>query len=114
MKSIFPTFEQINNGSRSFSYQYYRNVKGQRVLSEKQQQGVLIIDLDIIALRIEVKINRTKTKKKRLSFTYSIFGKQSKEVFPYTEQGWNDCIFAIKNDLQKCRKSIERIMNEGA
>lgn len=113
MRSIFPTFEQIDNGSRSFSIPYYRSRNGQKVLSEKQAQGVLLANIDILRMRIVVQINRTKTKKKRLSFTYSIFGRQGEKVFPYTEQGWNDCIFAIKNDLQAYRKSIETIMNEG-
>jgi hypothetical protein len=112
-KSIFPTFEEIDNGTKSFSIHYYRTVNGKKVRSEKMTQYVLLADIDALRLIDSITIVRNKNKK-RLYFEFTVFGKtKSLKKYPYTEQGWQLCIADLKKELQKYRKSIERIMNEG-
>lgn len=111
-KSIFPTFNEVDNGVKSFTEHYYRSVNGKKVRSERLTQKVLVVDLETLKIIDDISIVRNK-RKKRLYFTYKVFGRQCEKKFPYSEQGWQDCIYEIKKELQRYRKSIERIMNEG-
>lgn len=111
-KSIFPTFEQIQQGKRVYTRTYYRSVKGEKRISEQLKQRVLIIHSSALLCNLEVYIKRS-THKKPLGFTFEVFNDGADTpLFEYSEQGWNDCIACIKNILLEYRKHIERIVNE--
>ena len=111
-KSIFPTFEEIDNGTKSFTEHYYRTVKGKKVRSERLKQYVLIADFEAMMIIDSITIARNK-RKERLYFQFSIFGKQQYEKYPYDEKGWQSCIAHSKKILVNYRKMITSVMNEG-
>jgi len=112
-KSIFPTFEEIDNGTKSFTDHYYRTVKGKKVRSERLKQYVLITDYEAMMIINSITIARNK-RKERLYFQFSLFGKsESCKKYPYSEKGWQSCVADIKKMLVCYRKMITRLMNEG-
>ena len=111
-KSIFPTFEEIDNGSAHIiERSYYKTVNGERKTYHKLALELVIADDHFNPVFSRIRILRDR-KGNRLAFQPITAGKIWPPCFAYTESGWNDCIFIIKQELMAYRKVIEKIMNE--
>ena len=110
-KSIFPIFEDIERGYCIKTSYAIKSKDGEVVAVEKPTQNVLLYDEDVNNY-IEISIKRNRSKKRKC-FKFKVFGQESEKEFKYNEDGWNDCILEIKKELQKYRKIITYIMNEG-
>lgn len=112
-KSIFPTFEEIEEGYQVFATEFY---KGQDeddnpIWGERLNLGITIAHSTFWPLMSDVIIKRNR-KQERTGFQVKIAGLKSPQIFPYTSQGWDDCIIFIKHKIAEIRKYTERILNE--
>lgn len=111
-KSIFPTFEEIDNGLADIiEHSYCKTVNGERRMYHKLALELVIANDHFKPVFSRIRILRDR-KGNRLAFQPITAGKIWPPCFAYTESGWNDCVFIIKQELMAYRKVIEKIMNE--
>ena len=112
-KSIFPTFDEIEKGYQVFANNYSKGKDddGEPILGERLDLGITIAHGTFWPLMSDVIIKRNR-KRERTGFQVKIAGLKSPQIFPYTPQGWDDCIIFIKHRIAEIREYTERILNE--
>lgn len=112
-KSIFPTFDEIEKGYQVFANNYYKGKDddGEPIYGERLDLGITIAHGTFWPLMSDVIIKRNR-KRERTGFQVKIAGLKSPQIFPYTPQGWDDCIIFIKHRIAEIREYTERILNE--
>ena len=114
-KSIFPTFEEIDQNTNVDVKEtlYFKKVKGQYKMYHQLVLDLIIADDKFSPLLGHIRILRNR-QGKRIAFQPIVAGKVLTSRFMYDDKGWNDCIFAIKQELMTYRKLTTNIMNEEA
>ena len=111
-KSIFPTFEEIDNGSAHIiERSYYKTVNGERKTYHKLALELVIANDHFNPVLGHILILRNR-RGKRIAFQPITAGKVWPPCFAYDETGWNNCIWCIKQELITYRQVAEKIMNE--
>lgn len=114
-KSIFPTFEEIdeNKNVNIKETLYFKKVNGQYKMYHQLALDLIIADDTFSPLLGHIRILRNR-QGKRIAFQPIVAGKALMPHFVYNDKGWNECIFAIKQELMTYRKLTMNIMNEEA
>lgn len=112
-KSIFLTFEEIEQGYNVFTESFYkgRDEEGEAIYGERLALDIVIDHNNYYPLIKSVKIMRNRAKTKRLHFVVKMYDNVT-YTFPYSKDGWNSTILKIKEKMKYVRKLTELIMNE--
>ena len=114
-KSVFPTFEEIDKNTNVDIKEtlYFKKVNGQYKMYHQLALDLIIADDKFSPLLGHIRILRNR-QGKRIAFQPIVAGKALMSHFMYNDKGWNDCIFAIKQELMTYKKFTMNIMNEEA
>ena len=113
MKSIFPTFEESEQGHNVFSDTFYKGKDdyGEIIYGERLALDVIISHNRYFPLIKSVKIMRNRSKTKRLYFAVRMYN-NIEYKFPYSEEGWSKAILYIKERARTTKQACENILNE--
>lgn len=109
--SKFPTFEEIEQGHCVFTDSYFVNRNYAARWVEKLALTVVISHNRYFPVIKSVKIKRNRKRTTRLCFVVRLYDNIPRQ-FPYSEEGWNNAILMIKDEMVKLIATTKNILNE--
>lgn len=113
MKSIFPTFEDIDKGYWVFTQTRYNGVDddGEPKFGEKLDLEIVIAHNAYVELINGIYIIRNRKHEKK-GFRFELAGNKYDYSFEYTAEGWDACVNKIKAILKFYKRAIDKLLGE--